>query len=159
MSRVKYNCVGWAAIGDSKVWWEPPDGQGCFWPQGIADDGSMESYIHVFQRGGYVKYSDDTPPFEQRKIELLYEKVALYGDDYGGFLHVAYQLFNGWTSKLGSWEDIKHLTLECIAGDYYGKRIVIMRRRCSLRGFCLRTAFNLTAKLWAIDRARFHHVP
>ena len=79
-----------------------------YWPPGIPDDCSFESFIILFEALGYEK--DDRAG--NSGFEVLYEKVALYADD-EGFNHVASQLSSGaWTSKLGPEEDIMHNSLE-----------------------------------------------
>jgi len=93
-------------------------------------------------------------------VEILYEKIALFGypgqDD--GFSHVAYQLYFGWTSKLGGLHDIIHKTLTGLECDNYGVVKAIMKRRSSLRGFIARAFFNQTARLWPVDwKPRIEH--
>src|SRR5258708_36501573 len=48
-----YNCIAWAAARDQVRWWEPRDEPGCYWPEGIATDYSIESFFAVFQNLGY----------------------------------------------------------------------------------------------------------
>ena len=148
---VRYNCVALAAE-DQKAWWEPSTVNskpvkkpGRHWPDGIPTDGSLASYIMLFELLGYKKC-------ESPKVEIFYEKIALYGYPEDAFAHVAYQLYFGWISKLGEWEDIKHRTLEALESDDYGEVKVFMKRRCALRGFLARAFFNQTSRFWSTRR-------
>lgn len=138
--RVRYNCVAWAATGRTVIWWEPAIG--CYWPDGIEEDGSLDSYVRLFEQLKYVRCANNS------RLELFYEKVALYAYPEGDFAHVAYQLYYGWTSKLGDWQDIWHRAVDGLEGDYYGKVSVMMKRRCTIRGIFARAFANLTAKFW-----------
>jgi hypothetical protein len=62
-------------------------------------------------------------------LEIEYEKIAIYeGAD--GPEHVARQKASGlWTSKMGKGVDIEH-TLEGLEGDFYGKVVKVMKRKC-----------------------------
>ncbi len=93
-STVRYNCVAWAAIGDTGKWWQAGLEPDYFWPPGVLDDGSFQSYVELFEKLGYQEC-------HSRKMEVFYEKIALFSYPDGDFAHVAYQLFGGWTSKLG----------------------------------------------------------
>jgi hypothetical protein len=54
---------------------------------------------------------------------------VIYADKDNCFTHVARQLYTGaWTSKIGEWEDIEHLTLEAVSGGLYGEPAIIMRK-------------------------------
>jgi hypothetical protein len=152
---VRYNCVALVADGDQTTWWEPSTVNskpvkrpGRYWPNGIATDGSIESYVRLYELLGYKRCNN-------ARFEILYEKIAIYGYPEGAFSHVAYQLFFGWISKLGDYEDIKHNTLEALVCDDYGQVKVFMKRRCRLRGYLSRAFFNLTARLWPVDRKTF----
>ena len=146
---VHYNCVAWAAIADTQKWWEPGDEPDFFWPRGILDDGSFQSYVELYKLLGYR-------PSNSRRLELFYEKVALFAFADGDFAHVAYQLLNGWTSKLGEWEDIRHKTLSGLEGGTYHAVSQIMKMGCGLRGFLSRAFFQITSRLWSIDRETLH---
>jgi hypothetical protein len=66
-------------------------------------------------------------------MEAGFEKIAIYVDGDGVPTHAARQLSDGaWTSKLGEWEDIRHLTLEAMEDDGlglgYGKVSLILKR-------------------------------
>lgn len=152
---VKYNCVAFAAGGDTKFWWEPSTFNskpvkrpGRFWPDGIDTDDSIETYVKVFESLGYSVCKNEIR--DCIKVDLLYEKVIIYGYPERAFSHVAYQLYFGWVSKLGDWQDIKHKTFNGLEGDYYGNVAVVMKRRCKTRGFLFRAFPNLTAKFWPV---------
>jgi len=50
-------------------------------------------------------------------------------DDSQEFRHVAAQLPGGrWTSKLGDWEDIEHVSLDVLRGPIYGTHYILMKR-------------------------------
>jgi hypothetical protein len=142
--RVVYNCVAWAAIADTQKWWEAGDEPGHYWPSGVLGDGSLLSYEKLFERLGYYRCNTE-------RRELRYEKVAVYSDA-DGFTHVAYQLFFGWTSKLGNWEDIRHKTLSALEGGDYGMVSIIMKRRSGFRGYLARACFHLAMRLWPLRR-------
>ena len=143
--KVKYNCVAWAVIGDTGKWWQSGNHPGYYWPKGIPDDDSFQSYVELFKLYDFRTRTN-------ADVEPLSEKIAIYAYPDGEFAHVAYQLLNGWTSKLGDWQDIKHKTLKALEGQYYGDVNLIMKRRCTLRGFLLRIAFNWTCRFWPARR-------
>lgn len=147
--KVRYNCVAWSAIGDTEKWWQAGDEPDYFWPRGVLDDGSFQSYIELYESLGYK-------PCDSRRFEMFYEKVALFAYPDGDFAHVAYQLFFGWTSKLGGWEDIRHKTLAAMEGGNYGNVQVLMKRRSGVRGFLARTFFVFVSRVWPINRENLH---
>jgi hypothetical protein len=143
--KVHYNCVAWAALGDTKKWWQAGTEPDFYWPHGILDDDSFRSYVELFESLGYTPCNSD-------RLEILFEKVALYATPDGDFAHVCYQLFFGWTSKLGDWEDIRHKTLKALEDGLYGSVKIIMKRRCGIRGFFARAFFNITTDCWPVER-------
>jgi hypothetical protein len=119
-STPSYNCIGWAA-GDMD-WWEPDSGYDYYWPPNTPREYTMSAYVKAYQTLGYQSCGT-------AKFEAGFEKIALYADSDGMPTHAARQLRSGqWTSKLGSFEDIKHPTLECLNGDLYGKPVLYMVR-------------------------------
>src|ERR1700733_6526305 len=108
----QYNCIAWAANRDTEHWWQPTlEEPWDYWPPGIPDDCSFESFVLIFENQGFKKCALDS------RFEFFYKKIALYGDD-GGFTHVCDQLNSGaWTSKLAKFEDITHNSLEALEGD------------------------------------------
>ncbi|MCI0460355.1 MAG: hypothetical protein L0Z62_25665 [Gemmataceae bacterium] len=114
----RYNCIAWAA-GVDDDWWEAcEDG---YWPDGVPEDGTITAARRLFESLGYTMC-------ENADLEPGFEKVAIYGDVLG-YTHAARQLPDGgWTSKLGSLQDIEHRTPEDVAGDEYGIVVHLMRR-------------------------------
>lgn len=114
---VEYNCIAWAAK-DTERWWQP----GTHWPiaappgeWGIA---VLEGALRAL---GYE-------PCDTDRLEVGFEKVALFGDALF-YTHAARQLPDGtWTSKLGKAEDIEHDTPEDVAGGIYGEVVQYMQR-------------------------------
>ncbi len=123
-----YNCIAYAAE-DESVWWWPDHGVGIYWPVGVSQEETIESFVHAYGSIGYVVCDDGC-----RNVEAGFQKIAIYVDDDGVPSHAARQLPSGcWTSKLGKAEDIRHNTLEAIESDPimglgYGKVALIMRR-------------------------------
>jgi hypothetical protein len=101
--------------------------------------------VELFESLGYRPCNSDRP-------EIFFEKVALYATPDGDFAHVCYQLFFGWTSKLGGWEDIRHKTLKALEDGDYGSVKIIMKRRSGIRGFLARAFFNITTDCWPVER-------
>jgi hypothetical protein len=139
----QYNCIAWSAARDKNRWWQPVIEEAWdYWPPGVPDDCSFESFVILFETLGYEKC-------DGHDLEILYEKVVLYADAMG-FTHVASQLCSGaWTSKLGPLEDIRHNTLEALEGNYgyeYGHARQTLRKRCGFLGIISRSV----AKFWGI---------
>lgn len=113
----RYNCIAWAVGRDSEWWTYLP---GYMWVGNRSP--LVDSLIDLFTELGYVVCED-------ANLEEGFDKVAIYAK--GLFWkHAARQLADGrWTSKLGSYEDIDHLTPEVLAGDFYGGVHCIMRKR------------------------------
>lgn len=145
--KVRYNCVAWAALGDTKKWWQAGIGPDFYWPKGVRDDDSFRSYEELFR---FFRYIPTT--ITDRSHEIFYEKVALFAYSDGDFSHVSYQLFSGWTSKLGGWEDIRHDTLEALEGGDYGNVKMVLKRISNIRGFVSRAFFGFTSKHWPLRR-------
>jgi hypothetical protein len=105
-----YNCVAWV-LRDIAQWWAP-DLSGAAWMSGANGETEIEAYIALFSFHGFERCDDD------ELVESV-EKIAIYGDD-EFFDHVAFQLPDGrWSSKLGELNDIKHDTLDGLAGSGY----------------------------------------
>jgi hypothetical protein len=118
-----YNCVAWAA-GRNDAWWEPVRKAGYYWPAGVRWDDKLETLSAVFAGLGFEECADADP-------SPGYEKIAIYGED-GAFLHAARQIAGGWwTSKLGTYKEIIHKTLEALAGPApaFVEVVLVMRRR------------------------------
>lgn len=122
-----YNCIAHAA-GTNDQWWWPEDFEGVTWPDGIPKEETVASFVAAYLTRGYL-------PCEGPSLEAGFEKIALYVNPDGVPTHAARQLSSGaWTSKLGEWEDIEHLTLEALEDPHgiglaYGKVALILRRQ------------------------------
>src|SRR6266700_4956547 len=130
------NCVGWSASRTRSKWFEPQPTQPWeYWPKGIPEDYSLDSFIRVFEIRGYKRCStlDSSFEFLFKKV-AIYAEFGIYGQPGWEFTHVADQLHSGaWTSKLGKDIDIQHNTPQSLEGNYgmeYGKIIQILKRRC-----------------------------
>jgi hypothetical protein len=141
----QYNCIAWAAQRDESHWWEPIDPKKRepwdYWPDGdVPLNYDFETFILLFEHAGFEKCPDD----DDGRLEIIYEKIAVYSND-GEFTHVAAQLCSGaWTSKLGPEEDVRHYNLGCLeGGDQYGGIRRFMRKRCSASGRCARIVFKI----------------
>ena len=111
-----YNCIAWAAER-ADAWWSPV--QDYYWPEGVARELTLEAFGAAYETLGYSRC--DSSAYEPGFL-----KVAIYVDQNGIPTHVARQFRDGsWTSKLGGLEDIRHLSLDHLAGQTeqsYGTR-------------------------------------
>ena len=118
-----YNCVAFA-VGDTHNWWEDTGEyqvNGYYWPPGINGD-TVNGWVRVFELHGYTEADNEI-------LEDEYEKIAIYALP-DGPEHVARQKSSGeWASKMGRRYDIHH-TLSSLEGEYMGKVVKIMKRRC-----------------------------
>jgi hypothetical protein len=116
-----YNCIAWAAF-DTTAWWEPDVLEQYYWPDGVPRNYSVAAFIAAYQTIGFEVCADATP-------ESGMEKIVLYTRN-GYPTHATRLLENGnWTSKLGIWEDIQHVNLDCLNGPLYGLFQVYMKRK------------------------------
>jgi len=121
-TSTSYNCVAWAA-GEDHRWWEPDPMAVYYWPEGLAREDTLDSYVQALKSLAYEIC-------EGWSYEAGFDKVAIYVDETGQAVHVARQLKNGrWTSKMTYFEDIEHATPESLTGDVYTRVPVVMRRR------------------------------
>ena len=117
----EYNCIAWAA-GDTSRWWWPISPY--YWPPEVPMEESLESFQIVFESMGYLECGTSA-------LEQGYTKIAIYVNNVGEPTHAARQLDDGnWTSKLGTWEDIEHDSLQTLEGSasLYGTVALILRR-------------------------------
>ena len=126
-TAVRYNCIAWAA-GHDDQWWEPSSGDNdYFWPDdpSVPNTDTIAAAIAVFR---WIGYEDCA--ITNISPEPGYEKVAIYGGD-EAFTHAAKLTDEGWSSKIGPFQDIVHKTLDSLAGggDSFGKVVAIMRRK------------------------------
>ncbi len=82
---------------------------------------TLEAYIQAYETLEYKIC-------KEHRLEVGYQKIAIYIDSSGIPTHAARQLANGkWTSKLGWLEDIEH-ELDGLVGDRYGVVGQILKR-------------------------------
>ena len=111
-----YNCVAWA-LGDQSSWWEPFVGTFplTHWPIERRGYG-IQHYVEMFISQGFAVCDGPTQ-------ENGFDKIVLYVDANGKFLHVSKQTVDpkpGWGSKCGQKSDIWHATPELLEGADYG---------------------------------------
>ena len=117
----EYNCVAWA-LGITDENWDPVS-PAYDWPRTAPRSLLLETFITVYCSYNFVVCPDES-------LESGFEKLALYADDRGLFLHVARQLPEGnWTSKLGDLVDIVHTTPGGLEGPIYGRVATFLSRR------------------------------
>ena len=124
-----YNCVGYAAGDESRVW------QGYrvagYWPEGAKQGREIAALLDAFEKIGYVSCGLDG------SLEPDYDKVVLYWDGKKDWTHAARQWIDGrWTSKMGDLEDIIHKTPYALVGPprEYGDVYGYMKRPKSQKG-------------------------
>ena len=126
----EYNCIAWAA-NNTRWWFEPSRSRSKYWPAGLPrgeGEYTLANYASVFTKCGYKRCRSP-------RHEPLYEKVALYVDQYGIPSHAARMNAEGiWLSKIGECEDIEHDSLEALEGpdEAYGYVKLILKRRLRL---------------------------
>ena len=114
----RYNCIPYAAVDTTQLWW--PNGIS-YWPPWATVDNKIESLKELFAGLEYeqCQYSN---------AESGYQKVALY-EIQGKFQHAALQMPNRpWRSKMGQGPVIEHRSPESLSGEKYGHPVVYMRR-------------------------------
>lgn len=115
-----YNCFAWAALDISRRW-EPDPFFQWYWPDGVTREYTKRSYIEAFRAIGFEVCPDGT-------LQADTEKIAIY-TVMGDPQHAARQLPNGnWTSKIGDFEDVQHVTPDAVSGPLYGKPDTYMSR-------------------------------
>jgi hypothetical protein len=149
-----YNCHAWG-VCETRVRWEPtPDD---YWPPGLRtgdiSDYNLENFIRAYTRVGFRLCADG-------KYEFGFQKIAIYCESDGVEewpQHTARQTCFGhaWLSKLGDHEDIRHESLNDLAGRHYG-RVTQYMKRSWLRALTEPTSIWLKAN-WEHYRYRRHH--
>ena len=115
----RYNCIAWAA-GDARRWWEPDEGEDCYWPGDAPREYTLDAYVAAFASIGFVTCGDGA-------LEAGFEKVALFASG-GEPTHASKQTADGaWSSKLGPLEDIAH-PLRALDGEQYGRVARFLKR-------------------------------
>src|ERR1700723_154108 len=120
-----YNCIAWAA-GDNTRWWWPIPVRGInYWPKGVPRQETLDAFALAFATRGFAECADGS-------LEAGIEKIAIFAKRIGISLiptHAAFQLESGqWSSKLGTFEDISHVTLDAVNGPLYGEAVRFMSR-------------------------------
>lgn len=116
------NCIAWA-VGDVDRWWWPFQGVSqAYWPPGVARDETLAAFIAAFATQGFAPCADG-------RVELGFERIAVFTDPNGKPTHAAKQVPGGrwWSSKLGPLEDISHI-LYGLEGPPYGTVTQYLRR-------------------------------
>jgi len=117
----RYNCIAFA-VGDLTHFWYDVNVNGYYWPPGVPSADTLIGWTKIFKIHGYEETDDHS-------LEPDYEKVVIYARS-DNPEHVARQKASGiWTSKMGKGVDIEH-TLEGLEGDFYGKVVKVMKRKC-----------------------------
>lgn len=115
-----YNCIAWAAAQQDRWWWPDPM-QTAYWPPGVPRQETLEAFEAAYRTLGFFPCADES-------VEAGFRKIALYAKA-GVPTHAARQLSDGrWTSKLGDYEDIEHMTLQALEGSLYGTVALLLRR-------------------------------
>ncbi len=118
-----YNCLAWA-IGISNLQIDMLYFRDVYELDPNTLDHSANGYAECINRYYGFEICDSA------EVEDGFEKIALYEDNRRDFTHAARQLDNGkWTSKMGTYEDIEHDDLDAVAGAFYGKPSVYMKRK------------------------------
>jgi hypothetical protein len=120
-----YNCIAWAAADTRHFWWPHPDLDWPFWSR---REETISAFVDAFRWLGYVEC-------DSSRVEVAFEKVALYADG-DSPKHMARQLRDGtWTSKCWGLEDITHFTLDAVESygprplkAHYGSPVLYMKR-------------------------------
>jgi hypothetical protein len=126
-----YNCIAWAASDVRHFWWPDPTDPTPDWPRWSKREETIEAFVSAFKWLGYVQCDNS-------RLELGFEKVALYAIG-SAPKHMARQLKDGtWTSKCGGAEDITHYTLDALESygpsrgpnqkAEYGSPVLFMKR-------------------------------
>ena len=121
-----YNCVSWIAEETERQWQPSSDPSDAYWPPGITREDTLASYLSAFEFLGFEPCLDG-------EFEPGVQKIAIYTDSQNMFTHVAIQRTEApeWSSKLGTWEDISHTTLDALSGWLYGQASFFMERPIS----------------------------
>ena len=97
-----------------------------YWPAGAPRALTIEAFVLAYETLGFRLCFSSA-------LENGIEKIALFGKEQGGVTtptHAALQLESGaWTSKLGDFEDIRHVTVDAVRGPAYGQPVCFLARR------------------------------
>lgn len=113
-ARRRCNCFAWVAGDPSRNWYPGGSPDVSYWPADVRDDLALEAFLEAYGTLGFE------PCVGGALVEGV-EKIAIFVDGSGDAAHAARQLPDGlWESKMGTWEDIRHQTLDCLQGGEYG---------------------------------------
>ena len=121
----RYNCISWSVNDTHKYWWPVQYSYpGVYWPPGAPRELTIDAFLKMFERVLFRAC-------DSREFEPSFDKIALYADSQGVPTHAArwWQEDQGWTSKLGEENDIRHHTLEGLEGSDYGHVVRILKRQ------------------------------
>lgn len=117
----QYNCLAWA-VGETTRRWEPDPYYIYYWPPSAPREMTIPAFVAAYGTVGFAPCPDGT-------LENGVEKIALFASLWRSFnrelieipTHAALQLPTGrWTSKIGDFEDIDHMTVDAVRGPLYG---------------------------------------
>lgn len=140
-STSRYNCIAWAADDPMRPWWPGSISGYPHWPENAINEVTVPAFISAFQTLDY-ECCDDS------QLEPGFEKIAIFAWPNGEPQHAARQLSDGaWTSKMGAyyWPDIRHSTLDAVAGPSYGNPVQFMKRK--RKPFTIAAAFARAYRL------------
>jgi hypothetical protein len=119
----QYNCFAFA-VHDTRQYWQKIAVRGYYWP--LERDDRIQDWVRALELNNF-KETDNWD------LEAGFEKGSIYVLD-GSPEHVARQLEDGkWVSKIGSYEDIMHASLEALKGGEYGEPRIVMKRKRPIR--------------------------
>lgn len=116
-----YNCIAFA-FSDIQHWWWPS--KFSYWPSKVRRDVSIEAFQDLLNLYGFTPCALDNS-------ENDFPKIALYAKN-GIPTHMARQTDKrAWVSKLGSFVDIEHNSLDCLCGtgrNEYGEVVLVAKK-------------------------------
>ena len=117
-----YNCFAYAARDYSRIW-DPRPNANAWWPEGVANDETVDAFTAAYARHGFEVCDGDA-------VEAGFEKIALYSVR-GAVKHAARQMPSGkWRSKIGpEYEDIEHETPGELESELYGRLTLFLKRK------------------------------
>jgi len=100
-----------------------------YWPPPpVHREETMQAFVEAFESLGYHLCLNDS-------LEVGIEKIAIFGvrspipNEPAVPTHAALQLSSGeWTSKLGTFEDVSHTSVDAVSGPVYGRPMIFMSR-------------------------------
>lgn len=114
-----YNCLAYV-LGDYNNWWEPPSGEGRYWPPGFSEDVSVDTVEAIIRLHGFT---ESVPEGETPKAD----SIAIYAIS-NEWVHFARFSNGSWSSKLGESHDVSRVALTDITIPDYGTVVKILSR-------------------------------